>query len=399
MRRRARWGGGGQGFALLAALLIAAIALLATASLLAVALSTTAISADDASSTRAADAARAGVADALERLRWGWLRADSAALPESFGSVAFAGGSYSVTIAPLSAADPSPRLDASSPISAADPAVAVCRIDATGVWGQARHVVHVTALSTPDGLPRGLVVGADATLQAATQLQGCGLYAGGEVRGREWVTLTNEVDLAYGGLYPRTGVHAAAGIFADGVEEHTVADAPAADSDADQGVPPPAGLVEAPTPAILGALASHASDPVAAVGPFGLDLAMLDRVAPGPLGEPSLPAGGRVYVVAAGSGTLNLFGARPGVPQACPVTVVVLGDCIAGAGPSGGAATALDGALVVTGTLTVSAPLEVQGGLYARRLVVCAPLTVGFSDSSDAATPGRANVRDVSWRG
>ena len=41
MRRRARWGGGGQGFALLAALLIAAIALLATASLLAVALSTT----------------------------------------------------------------------------------------------------------------------------------------------------------------------------------------------------------------------------------------------------------------------------------------------------------------------------------------------------------------------
>ena len=66
--------GGEQGFALLAALLIATIALLATATLVAAALSSASISSDDAASTRAADAADAGVADALERLRWGWLR-------------------------------------------------------------------------------------------------------------------------------------------------------------------------------------------------------------------------------------------------------------------------------------------------------------------------------------
>ena len=73
-RLEARRAAGAQGFALLAALLIAAIALLATASLVALALSSTSISADDVASARAADLARTGVADALERLRWGWAR-------------------------------------------------------------------------------------------------------------------------------------------------------------------------------------------------------------------------------------------------------------------------------------------------------------------------------------
>ena len=101
----------------------------------------------------------------------------------------FAGGSYSVTVVRLSSADLQPRLDASSPVSSDDPAVAACRIDSTGVWGPARRVVHVVVLSTPDGLPRGLVVGGAATIEAPTQLRGCGLYAGGDVSGREWVTL------------------------------------------------------------------------------------------------------------------------------------------------------------------------------------------------------------------
>ena len=91
-------GGDQQGFALLAALLIAAVALLSCATLVAAALSSAAIAADDASASRAADAADAGVADALERLRWGWLRPDPVAMPERFGPVTFGGGSYTASV-------------------------------------------------------------------------------------------------------------------------------------------------------------------------------------------------------------------------------------------------------------------------------------------------------------
>ena len=338
---------------------------------------------------------------------------DPASLPVGLGPVGFAGGSYSVTVAALSAADLPPRLDPSSPVSPDDPAVVACRIDSTGVWGQARRVVHVVVLSTPDGLPRGLVVGADATLAAPTLLRGCGLCAGGDVRGREWLTLAAPTmaprrrsameqfpDLAYGGLYPAAGVHAVGRIFARGVEEHAAGGgAPPADSDADSGVVPPADLVAAPGPATLGELAARASDPVAALGPFGLDLALLERAGPPALGSPSLPAGGRVYVVDAAGAALGLFGGRPPVPEACPATVVVLGDCVIVGGPDGSAPAALNGALIVTGTLTVDAPLCVEGSLFAGRLVVRAALTVSFSAvSGPSAPPGAANLHSASRR-
>ena len=406
LKRRAL-AGGEQGFALLAALLIAAIALLSTATLVAAALSSSAISSDDAAAARAADAADAGVADALDRLRWGWLHLDRSSLPAALGPVEFGGGSYSVTLAALSGADLAPRLDPASPVSPADPAVAACRIDATGVWGPARRVVHVVVLSTPDGLPRGLVVGADAVLAAPTLLHDCGLYAGGDVSGREWVTLAATppaaaepvADLAYGGLYPQAGVHADGRILSRGVEEHSGGGAPAADSDADSGLAPPADLVAAPGPAVVGALAAHASDPLAALGPSGLDLALLERAAPAALGAPLLPAGGRVYVVGAADAGLGLFGNRPPAPLSCPATVVVLGDCVATGGPDGSTPPVLGGDLVVTGTLTVDAPLSIEGSLYAGRLVVRAPLTVSFSDAAGpSAPPGSANVRGASWR-
>ena len=409
VRRGAR-AGGQQGYALLAALLIAALALLATATLVAAALSTTAISTDDAASARAADVADAGVADAVDRLRWGWLRLDPSSWPADLGPIEFAGGSYSVTVAALSAADLPPRLDPSSPLSPDDPAVVACRIDATGVWGSARRVVHVVVLSSADGLPRGLVVGSDVTLAAPTLLRGCGLCSGGDVSGREWLTLAAPAappasaverfpDLAYGGLYPQAGAHAAGRIFARGVEEHAAGGgAPPADSDADSGVAPPADLVAAPGPAIVGELAARASDPVAALGPSGLDLALLERTGPPTLGSPSLPVGGRVYVIDAATAALGLFGSRAPVPEACPATVVVLGDCVTAGGPDGSAAAALSGALIVTGTLTVDAPLCVEGSLFAGRLVVRAPLTVSFSAvSGPSAAPGATNLRGA-WR-
>jgi hypothetical protein len=59
----------------------------------------------------------------------------------------------------------------------------------------------------------------------------------------------------------------------------------------------------------------------------------------------------------------------------------------------------LGGTLIVRGTLTVDAPLCVNGSLYAERLVVHAALTVDFADVSDrSAPPGSMNVRDTSRR-
>ena len=394
--------GGEQGFALLAALLIAAIGLLATGALVATALSSASIAADDCATARASDAAAAGVADALQRLRWGWLTPVASSLPASFGPLNLLGAAYSVTIAPLSAADLVPRFDDSSPIGPEAPGVAVCRIDAVGVWGRARRTVHVVALSTPDALPRGLVVGATATARAPLELTGCGLYAGGDVDGREWITLSTPAgptgdpmsapDLAYGGLFPAAGVHAIGHITAGGADEHASGVAPAVDTDTDTGTPPPPELVAAPGPATLGGLSAHASDPVAALQGATLDLGLLDRSAPPPAAPALLPAGGRIYLLDLPSGPLAVTGERPAPPAACPVTIVVVGDATI----DGAAGAALTGALVVTGTLTVRAPLRVDGGLYAGALVVDAPLTLRFTGAESA--PGSADLRDVSWR-
>lgn len=394
---------GEQGFALLAALLIAAIALLATAALVAAALSSGAISADDATAARAADAAAAGVADALQRLRWGWLTPNAPSLPATFGPLDLSGAEYTVTVAPLSAADPAPRLDASSPVDPAAPGVTACRIDCTGACGWARRVVHVVALCTPDGLPRGLVVRSAATLRAPVDLSGCGLYAGADVDGRDWVVVrapdasappAQPPDLAYGGLYPAAGVHAAGRILVAGADEHASAGAPPADTDTDTGVAPPADLVAAPGPALLAGLSDHASDPVAALVGSVVDLQLLDRASPSTISPTGLAAAGRIYVLDASGGPLAIVGERPAPPQACPMTVVVLGDCAIG-GPEG-AAAAFTGVLLVTGTLTVRSPLHVDGSLYAGDLVVDAPLTLRFTGTEGA--PGGLNVRDVSWR-
>ena len=401
--------GGEQGYALLAALLIIAIALLSSATLVAAALSGTAIATDDDASARAADAADAGVADALDRLRWGWCALGPAASSVSLGHVPYAGGSYAVTVTTLASGDSTALLDGASPIGSDDLAVVGCSIAASGVWGPARRTVQVVALATPDGLPRGLAVGDKATFDAPTVLQGCGLYAGGDISGREWLSLVapsaaqpaaGVPDLAYGGLYPLAGAHARGQVFSRGVDEHAGPGAAAADTDADSGVAPPAAIVTAPSGAVIGELAAHASDATAALGPSGLDLALLDRVAPALTGESPLPAGGRVYVIPAAAATpLNLFGSRQTAPQACPATLVVLGDCVACAGPSGQEPPALSGALIVTGTLTVDAPLCLDGSLFAGRLVVRAPLTVRFAATSGSSSPpGATNVRIASWR-
>ena len=158
--------------------------------------------------------------------------------------------------------------------------MAACRIEATGAWGQARRIVSVTALSCPDALPRGLVVGADAVLQAATRLQGCGLYAGADVAGREWVTLSPGADLAYGGLYQQNGVHAVRHIFSGGVEEHAVAGAPPPTQMPTAGSCRRRALWRRPAPQPWARSPVTAPTRAPRSGSPGLDLTLLDPTAP-----------------------------------------------------------------------------------------------------------------------
>ena len=394
------------GFVLLAVLLIAAVGLLAVAGLAAATLAATGISGDDAAAARAGDAAEAGVADALERLRWGWVPpagGDSAA----FGPVATADDAcYSGTVERLTAG-PVPALDPSSVLSPSDSGIARYRLIVAGSSSHATRTISIVAVATPDRLPRGVVVAGDVTVAAPLRLAGCGLYAGGDVSGREQVTLTSPPasaadtppDLAYAGLYAVAGVHARGRVLIAGADEHAGGAPPPADSDIDAGLVPPSELVGEPGAELLGDLGAHASSAQPALGPDGLDLSLLDAAAPPIVGDPALPAGGRVYVVggAPGAPPTTLFGTRPPIPQACPLTLVVLGDCAVSAGPDADRPVSLAGALVVTGSLTIDAPLTVAGGVFAGRLAVRASVNVAFPAADGVQPPGMADLHIASW--
>jgi len=79
-----------------------------------------------------------------------------------------------------------------------------------------------------------------------------------------------------------------------------------------------------------------------------------------------------VVVVTAGEGTeLLVTGGRP--PGACPIVLVVEGDAALG---EPGLPAALDGALLVLGSLRVCGPSVLGGHLFARDIMVSAPLSV-----------------------
>ncbi len=282
---RGRRGGGEQGFALLAALLITVLAALAIGALATIAVAGLAISADDIAASRAGDTAEIGVAEALERLRWGWAPLASASSFSALGVGTDGGGSYDVVTAPVPPGDVrQPLLAAPAALRPDDPGLAALTIRVTGRWGPATRTVTLVTLATPDALPRGLVVGGSATLDAALELQGCGLYAGGDVNGRERVAFTAPPadsggppadqsplpDLAWGGLWPKAGVHCGGGIWVGDHEEHDgFVESGPDDSDAHVGQGPPPAITAAPASALLAALVAHASDPGAALARAG----------------------------------------------------------------------------------------------------------------------------------
>ena len=411
--------GGQDGFAILAALLIIALATLAATTLVALVIAGRAISHADARGDQTLALAERGVAEALESLRW------RPSLVPSVGSSvvlpatrASADDSCETILEGVAApASPLPGPDGTAAVPSDRRCVAVT---VTAHDGRAVRRLRVLALVGPPALPAGLTVSGDADLRAPVTIEGSGLYAGGAVRGRQFVTFTGAPgdpspapDHAHADLYAEAGVHADVGIFDAGGEEHLEGSAPPADTDTHDGGAPSAEVLTLPGPAALGDLADHAVPLAAALDAGVLYLAALPDDPPvtdvaggaeasDPIGLG--PEGGIIAVTdaAAMPADLSVCGHRGPPPQSCPATVVIDGDAIVGPSPTssgdgvGEAGASLTGALIVCGSLFVRAPLVIDGSLAAARLVVEAPITVVFP-ADDRAPPGPATVEVLQW--
>jgi hypothetical protein len=229
---------------------------------------------------------------------------------------------------------------------------------------------------------QGLVIAHDIELTAPVSVTGGGLYSGGSIRGREWLTFAGPAgdgpgagppDGVHGDVWPAAGAHALGGIWAAGEEVHAVAPGDpvyAADTDVHTGAGPVEALTAPPDPAVLAGLLEIALSPGGALTGGVLDLARLPPATPA--GDEASTAEGFAIVVPAGAGVpVRVEGERPA--SACPVVVVLEGDAVLG-GPDVGAS--LGGALVVCGHLEVAGPSSIAGHLFAAHLTVDAPLTL-----------------------
>jgi type II secretory pathway pseudopilin PulG len=377
------------GFVLPAVLVVSALVLTAAAGCLAVALSSVTIARADAEGAAARAAARAGSADLLEAMRWGWVR-----VPEAGETVEW---SESVGDRRVSATvDPEPSVDPAWMPAGSFVGAAVSRavsVSLRASCGDACATSSSIVVDTGDGLPRGLVVAGDVDLQAPLQLTGCGLEAGGDVSGREWVTLMSPPaslaclpDLAYGGLQATAAVHAAGSIFIAGHEEHDDGAGIEGDGDRHTGVPAPSSIVAGPVAATVASLVAHAQQ---TPSPVALE-AISPVAAVSPPEATTLPGRGRLVTVRPTAGPCLLHGERPPPPAACPVTVVVTGDAVVDA------PTALTGVLVVEGRLEVRAPLRVRGSVFATALDVVAPISVeAVPVTGQDSAPGVSEFRST----
>lgn len=398
-----------SGFALLSVLLIVGLVMVATAGLLSVAATSASLVHSDEESSRALGAAEQGVTRGLERLRWGWTIGDSPIVGHAAG-----GGEYSIVstvIAPTSSLwPPRPRpgvLVPASTIRAYDLAVA-------GSSDQARRTIHAVVVVTPDALPRGLVVGGDVSVTSSLELLGCGLYAGGDVSGRECIALEPPngsgaqsalalPDYAYGGIYDSAAVHAGGAIYADSVEVHDPSVIGFASDDDVHSAGGPARQIITPLDALdLSALWTHARDPGSALVAGKLSVDLLPPQA-STADAPTCSGDGLIVVVDQRemAAAVVIEGDRCRIAGACPLTIIVLGDCEIANDPAAAGSSTLKGALVVTGRLTILGSTVVRGSVFAGALDCRASLVVDASGLAgpmgQESAPGSSNVAVASW--
>ena len=383
-----------RGYAMLAALVVVALAFLVVGTCLALVSSATRVRAADETSATTLALAERGLADARERIRWGWAGRQAAGVAEMSPHVAADGGTYTITLERL-AELPAP-VPSSSPTAAGvavPPGTRSYRVEVGAAVGKARRDLRALVVVSPVALPRGLAVERDLETGDLVEVSGCGVYVGGDVRGREHIVVGSPSgrDEALPETYATPGVHAAGGIFAAGVEEHEGGAAPAVDSDPHVGGAPPTSSWRSPPPSVLGDLAGHAASPAAALVGDTLSLDALPA-APDVSGAAGSADGVIVVIRApAAGGGLRIEGVRPAPPAACALTLVVEGDATVTA------PAALGGELVITGTLRVEAPLAVSGSLAAGALAVASPLRVDLASGWAEQPPPGSLATAVTW--
>jgi hypothetical protein len=362
-----------SGFALPMALVIIAIASLLAVTCVTMVLSAGRIATGDARARQAYEVALAGLSDACERLRWAWPLAtvgDRTTLDDD--------RTYETQVTPLLVpADARPHL----------------LVKSVGHIGSAASkAITAEVVLESDSLPAGLTVAGDVEACAPVSIIGSGLYANGDVSGRQLITfaaaggqnsLQPPADWAQAERFSAAAVHASGEIRDDVGEEHDPSRVPETQpADTDTHTPLAARPLQWELDGLtLTTLSAHAlaadrvlRDGVLDVGRLPLQPSFDDVESPG--------NGILVVVSADGSDQgLRLVGSRPAPPIACPLTVVIVGDAtITTVGQSASPVTWW-GSLIVTGGLVIASPTVLHGSLFARHLTVVAPLSLELEHS------------------
>jgi len=372
------------GYVLLIVMVLTAMGMAAALAAFGLAEASGRIAAADAVAERALFAARAGVLDAADRLVWGGLPGLWAG--DTVGSfVAAPGDSCSASVVVRR-------------VTTGAAGTSTFEVTARGASGDAAATVHSTLAVRPLGLPRGITVAGDLRAEAALSVSGCGLYAGGDVYGREHVDFCRALEDVPGAdgalphVWPTAAVHAAGRIYAAGAEIHQEGMAEDGDTDACTGEATGQDAWP-PSAEVRDLLTAHAVEDVFASTDGTVDLAGLaTRLRAHAVVAPQT---GSIVVVTSSQEPVVIEGWWPQSKDYPQVTLVVVGDAvIAGGGEDAG--VAVRGALMVTGRLRVLTPSLVVGHVAAGRLEVSAPLSVVLpSDWCEEPPPGSLTTRGI----
>jgi hypothetical protein len=353
-------GRGDDGYALLAALVIMALAAVFAATSVAAVLARQTVAAADGSAARAASLERRALDIAcLAARRGGWAGGNGVA-----SGAAGEGGRW--------------RADwslATHPSAAGWPEFTV---SAAGAFGRANRSVATVVQLRQEPFACGLVVFGDAEVAAPLEVDGSGLYCGGSVRGREWVSFgpgggAPPPDGVHGELWQQAGVHALGGIWVRGAEEHGGGAPPAPeDTDTDTAVNAVMSAVSAPSAEWLDTVNGWADVPGGALDQGVLRLNLLPS-ARDPL-DGRGPGSGFIFWIPPGDAPVRVTGVRPS--GWCPVLLVSDADLILG---DPALDTSFDGAVVASGRLDVEGRTSIGGSMYAGTLRVAGQLTVAVA--------------------
>ena len=272
-------------------------------------------------------------------------------------------------------------------------------LDVSSMVGPSRGALRAAVEMRAERCAQGVVVAGDVELHAPVRVIGSGIYSGGCVRGREWLSFgvegaaTAAADGVHPDLWPLAAAHALGSIWAYGEEIHTTGSTLpisswTGDSDTHIDESWPAEFLSPPGPGLMSALEEHSMEPGDALANGVLDLSLLPSCDPLRSAEAAGLEGYIVLVRPEGDVALLIVGSRPA--EACPITLVVDGDAVVGR--PGSSETVALGALVVTGMLDIQGPARYVGHLSAGRITVMAPTVIEApSDWRAHPLPGLAS--------